>query len=257
MRLRPSRLFTRAKKTREERDVALLAFFFPGRFRFLKRTPRPLSARRAFSGSYVRCLDRFTIPSRRYTPGTSSAGTTGATPRTAVLAPSPSSPAPRPRSRFAGARASRGPCRASLEPRIGNTRRFAKPREPRRERQLSFFRFFRLAFYVLELKRLLRPDPSRFANAPASAVLSIRAGVDARVAREPVTKDARRRTGGVRATRDASSSRKQREKIHVGTLVIAKRMCLCPEHARRSRGWMITVSRVSSRRRSGRWWFAR
>lgn len=246
MRLRPSRLFTRAKKTREERDVALLAFFFPGRFRFLKRTPRPLSARRAFSGSYVRCLDRFTIPSRRYTPGTSSAGTTGATPRTAVLAPSPSSPAPRPRSRFAGARASRGPRRASLEPRIGNTRRFA------------FFAFFRLAFYVLELKRLLRPDPSRFANAPASAVLSIRAGVDARVAREPVTKDARRRTGGVGATRDASSSRKQREKIHVGTLVIAKRMCLCPEHVRRSRGWMIThAESVSSRRRSGRWWFAR
>ena len=241
-RRRPSRLFTRANKTREDRDVlsATSRAFFSGTVSI--KTPRPLSARRAFSGSHVRCLDRFTIPSRRYTPGTSSAGTTGATPRTAVLAPSPSSPAPRPRSRFAGARASRGPCRASLEPRIGNTRRFAKPREPRRERQLSFF-LFQIGFLRPRAARP-RPDPSRFANAPASAVLSIRAGVDARVAREPVTKDARQQTGGVRATRFASSSRKQREKIHVGTLVIAKRMCLCPEHVRRSRGWMITHARL-------------
>ena len=176
-RRRPSRLFTRANKTREERDVlsATSRAFFSGTVSI--KTPRPLSARRAFSGSYVRCLDRFTIPSRRYTPGTSSAGTTGATPRTAVLAPSPSSPAPRPRSRFAGARASRGPCRASLEPRIGNTRRFAKPREPRRERQLSFF-FFRLAFYFYVLEPRIRvltrvasrtpPPPPSFLFAQAS-----------------------------------------------------------------------------------------
>ena len=103
--------------------------------------------------------------------------------------------------------------------------------------------FFQIGFLRPRAARP-RPDPSRFANAPASAVLSIRAGVDARVAREPVTKDARRQTGGVRATRFASSSRKQREKIHVGTLVIAKRMCLCPEHVRRSRGWMITHARL-------------
>ena len=150
----------------EERDVlsATSRAFFSGTVSI--KTPRPLSARRAFSGSYVRCLDRFTIPSRRYTPGTSSAGTTGATPRTAVLATSPSSPAPRPRSRFAGARASRGPCRASLEPRIGNTRRFAKPREPRRERQLSFFRS---VFYVLEPRvRVLTRVASRTPPPPPS-----------------------------------------------------------------------------------------
>ena len=176
------------------RDVARV--FFSGTVSI--KTPRPLSARRAFSGSHVRCLDRFTIPSRRYTPGTSSAGTTGATPRTAVLAPSPSSPAPRPRSRFAGARASRGPCRASLEPRIGNTRRFAKPREPRRERQLSFF-LFQIGFLRPRAARP-RPDPSRFANAPASAVLSIRAGVDARVARAG---DERRSPANGRRSRDA------------------------------------------------------
>lgn len=146
------------------RDVARVFVFFSGTVSI--KTPRPLSARRAFSGSYVRCLDRFTIPSRRYTPGTSSAGTTGATPRTAVLATSPSSPAPRPRSRFAGARASRGPCRASLEPRIGNTRRFAKPREPRRERQLSFFRS---VLYVLEPRvRVLTRVASRTPPPPPS-----------------------------------------------------------------------------------------
>ena len=83
------------------------------------------------SGSHVRCSDRFTISLRRYTSGTFSAGTTGAMPRTAVLASSPSPPAPRPRSRFAGARAFRGPCRASLEPQKGNTR-FTKLRAPAR-----------------------------------------------------------------------------------------------------------------------------
>ena len=87
--------------------------------------------------------------------------------------------------------------------------------------------FFQIGFLRPRAARP-RPDPSRFANAPASAVISIRAGVDARVARAPVTKDVRRQTGGVRATRYASSSRKQREKIHVGTctLVIAKNECV-------------------------------
>ena len=200
------------------RDVARV-FFRDG---FDQNTP-PAFCPPRFSGSYVRCLDRFTIPSRRYTPGTSSAGTTGATPRTAVLAPSPSSPAPRPRSRFAGARASRGPCRASLEPRIGNTRRFAKPREPRREHQLSFFRS---VFYVLEPRvRVLTRVASRTPPPPPSFLF---AQASTRASREPVTKDVRRQTGGVRATRYASSSRKQREKIHVGTctLVIAKNECV-------------------------------
>ena len=133
----PKRNEAKRRRKRARRFDRRDALYFPGRFGYPASTGRADAGYPArfpparLSGSYVRCLDRFTIPSRRYTPGTSSAGTTGATPRTAVLAPSPSSPAPRPRSRFAGARASRGPCRASLEPQKGNTR-FTKLRAPAR-----------------------------------------------------------------------------------------------------------------------------
>ena len=117
----PKRNEAKRRRKRARRFDRRDALYFPGRFGYPASTGRAdagyparfLPAR--LSGSYVRCLDHFTISSRRYTPGTSSAGTTGAMPRTAVLAPSPSPPAPRPRSRFAGARASRGPCRASLK----------------------------------------------------------------------------------------------------------------------------------------------
>ena len=117
----PKRNEAKRRRKRARRFDRRDALYFPGRFGYPASTGRADAgyparfppARR--SGSYVRCLDHFTISSRRYTPGTSSAGTTGAMPRTAVLAPSPSPPAPRPRSRFAGARAFRGPCRASLK----------------------------------------------------------------------------------------------------------------------------------------------
>ena len=208
----------------EERDVlsATSRAFFSGTVSI--KTPRPLSARRAFSGSYVRCLDRFTIPSRRYTPRDIQRRDHGRDAEDGRLGPLPSSPAP------ATPLALRR--RAGLSrtvPRVARTanREHSSFREASRASARAPAFFFQIGFLRPRAARP-RPDPSRFANAPASAVISIRAGVDARVAREPVTKDVRRQTGGVRATRHASSSRKQREKIHVGTLVIAKRMCLCP-----------------------------
>lgn len=79
---------------------------------------RPVSSTRFgffLSGSYVRCLDHFTMPSLRYTPGTLRVGIPGALPRTTVLVPSPSCPPRDPSDCFFGARAFRGPCRAPPE----------------------------------------------------------------------------------------------------------------------------------------------
>ena len=61
-------------------------------FSVLSRLSTPTPLRFGFfpSGSYVRCLDHFTMPSLRYTPGTFIVRTTGALPRTTVLVPSPS-----------------------------------------------------------------------------------------------------------------------------------------------------------------------